>query len=341
MGTATEIEILDPELEIIDPHHHLWPPTGAVVSMAAGPGQQTEKGAQLPDCPPYSYADLRRDATSGHRVVGSVYVECSSFYRDDGPDHLRPVGESETIAAMELRDGLCQGIVGFADLMMGTSVKEVLEAHLEEAGPRFKGIRHSVAWDPDPGVYATYRRPPGGLLLDSRFRAGAAELTRRGLSFDTWLNFHQLPELTDFASANPDLTIVLDHLGGPATTGRHVGHRDEVRREWREHMIAASQRPNVFLKLGAIGMRAFSGPELFAGNPVTAERIEDYWGSDVRFCIDTFGPERCMFESNFPVDRALCDYVTLWNAFKLIASSYSLSEKEWLFARAARAAYRL
>lgn len=343
-GTAVpvaKVQVVDPEIEIIDAHHHLWPRTGGVVSVAAGPGQQAEKGTPLPDCPPYSYADLRHDATSGHRIVGSVYVECSSLYRDDGPEHLMPVGESETIAALELHDGLCQGIVGFADLMRGSAVEEVLEAHLEAAGSRFKGIRHSVAWDADPSVYATYRRPPAGLLAEPRFLAGAAELARRGLSFDTWLNFHQLPELANFASANPDLIVVLDHLGGPATTGRHAGSRNDVRREWREHMIAVSRRPNVVLKLGAIGMRAFSGPELFTGGPMKAERIVDYWASDLRFCIDTFGPERCMFESNFPVDRALCDYVTLWNVFKLIASPYSPGEKESLFSGTARTTYRL
>ncbi|MDV7088939.1 amidohydrolase family protein [Rhodococcus opacus] len=334
-------EILDPDLEIVDAHHHLWPSTGAAVSLPPGPGQRAQQGAQLAHCPPYSLDDLCADATSGHRVVESVYIECSSFYRNDGPEHLRPVGESETVAALAAGGGLCAGIVGFADLMLGTGVGEALDAHVAAAGPRFRGIRHTVAWDPDPDVYANFRHPPAGLLGDPRFLAGAAELVTRELSFETWLYFHQLPELAEFAAARPDLTIVLDHLGGPAATGRHAGVRDEVLTAWRSGLIEVSRQPNVVLKLGAVGMRAFSGSDLFALPEVTAGDIVDYWGSDIRFCIDTFGPDRCMFESNFPVDRTLCDYTTLWNAFKGIASGYSRSEKDMLFAGTARAAYRL
>jgi predicted TIM-barrel fold metal-dependent hydrolase len=179
------------------------------------------------------------------------------------------------------------------------------------------------------------------LLIDDRFAAGAAELARRGLTFDTWLNFHQLPELVTFASSQPSLTIVLDHLGGPAVTGRHKGLRDEVRREWRRGIAAASEQPNIVIKLGALGMPAFSEAHLFDGGATPAGVIADYWADDVRFCIDTFGPDRCMFESNFPVDRALCDYLTLWNAFKLIAAPYTRVEKETLFAGTARSTYRL
>jgi predicted TIM-barrel fold metal-dependent hydrolase len=336
-----EIDIIDPEIEIVDAHHHLWPSTGATVSLAAGPGQQVQQGTKLPDCPPYSLDEFHADSLAGHRVVGSVYVECSSYYRENGPEALRPVGESETIARTPPRDGLCEGIVGFADLMMGDAVQEVLDAHVAVGGSRFCGIRHSVAWDPDPTVYVTYRRPPAGLLSESRFRAGAAQLARRSLTFDTWLNFHQLGELATFADANPELLVVLDHLGGPATTGRHAGNRYEVRHEWRRGIREVSERPNIVLKLGAVGMKAFSGPELFDNGQTTAEAIAQYWGDDIRYCIETFGPARCMFESNFPVDRDLCDYRTLWNAFKLIAAGYSVSEKKSLFADTARATYRL
>ncbi|KRF22405.1 amidohydrolase [Phycicoccus sp. Soil802] len=336
-----EIEVLDVDLEIVDAHHHLWPAAGAVVSLQPGPGQQVQKGSRVPDSQAYSLADFTTDATAGHRVVGSVFVECSAFYRSEGPERSRPVGETEAVARLASPYGLCSGIVAFADLMLGSAVGEVLDEHQEVGGERFKGIRHSVAWDSDPEVFATYRRPPAGLLLDKAFLAGAGQLAERGLTFDTWLNFHQLPELVTFAAHHPDLTVVLDHLGGPAVTGRHAHRRNDVREEWRAGIIAASRQRNVVIKLGAVGMRAFTGAELFDGGPASAQAIADYWADDIRFCIDTFGPDRCMFESNFPVDRALCDYVTLWNAFKLIAAPYSRPERSQLFAGTASSTYRL
>jgi predicted TIM-barrel fold metal-dependent hydrolase len=179
------------------------------------------------------------------------------------------------------------------------------------------------------------------LLEDPAFRAGAAQLASRGLTFDTWLYFHQLPELARFARACPNLLIVLDHLGGPAATGRHASARAEVLTRWREAMTALSLHENVVVKLGAVGMRAFSGPELLDRAPVGSQAIADYWGAEIRFCVETFGPGRCMFESNFPVDRALCDYATLWNGFKLITADYSEDERALLFAGTARATYQL
>jgi predicted TIM-barrel fold metal-dependent hydrolase len=328
-------EILDPSLEIVDAHHHLWPahPTAA----ASDRGAANHAGHWRS----YSFADFHRDTMAGHRVTGSVYVECEARYRTDGPKELRPVGETEAVAGLEMRGGLCAGMVAFAALTLGAGVGEVLDAHLGVLNSRVRGVRHIAAWDPDPDVYATSRRPPPGLLEDPKFLAGVAEVAARGLSFETWVYFHQLPELARFAAAHPDLTIILNHLGGPGATGRHARARAEVLRAWRTEMMALSCRPNVALKLGAVGMRAFSGPELLANPVVTSQDISDYWGAEIRFCIDTFGPGRCMFESNFPVDRALCDYATLWNAYKRIAAEYSDSDKRSLFAGTARATYRL
>jgi predicted TIM-barrel fold metal-dependent hydrolase len=328
-------EILEPSLEIVDAHQHLWPAhrTAAHVERStANPADHWQS---------YSFEDFYRDTTTGHRVTGSVYVECEARYRTDGPTQLRPVGETEAVAALEMRGGLCAGMVAFADLTLGANVGEVLDAHSGVANSRVRGIRHIVAWDPNPDVYATSRRPPAGLLAEPLFLAGVAEVAKRGLSFETWAYFHQLPELASFADAHPDLTIILDHLGGPGATGRYAHARDEVLRTWRTGMMALSRRPNVFVKLGAIGMRAFSGEELFAKPVVTSLDIAAYWDAEIRFCIDTFGPGRCMFESNFPVDRALCDYATLWNAYKRIAAGYSDSDKSLLFAGTARATYRL
>ena len=214
----SSLVVLDPDLEIVDAHHHLWPESGDVVSTTPGPGQTASAGTRLDHCPAYSLDDLHRDATAGHRVVGSVFMECSAFYRTDGPERLRSVGETETVAQLPRRGGLCDGIVGFADLTLGSDVAEILEAHMAVAGPRFKGVRHSVAWDPDPAVYATFRRPPAGLLSDPRFVAGAKEVAARGLSFDTWLYFHQLPEFGALRSEQPHA----DDRGRPP--GRSCGH---------------------------------------------------------------------------------------------------------------------
>jgi predicted TIM-barrel fold metal-dependent hydrolase len=325
-------EILDPTREIVDAHHHFW-----LAHKTAAIDQNTA----AVHSPTYSVKDFQHDTMTGHRVTGSVYVECEARYRIDGPKQLRPVGETDAVAALDKQGGLCAGMVAFADLALGADVGEVLDAHLNVPNSPVRGVRYIVAWDPHPDVYATSRRPPAGVLTDPKFLAGVAEVAKRGLSFETWLYFHQLHELARFADDHPDLTIILDHLGGPGATGPYARARGDVLRTWRDEMLNLSSRANVTVKLGAIGMRAFTGEELFSLPAVTSQNIADYWGSDIGYLIDTFGPARCMFESNFPVDRALCDYATLWNAYKRIAAEYSESDKDLLFAGTARATYRL
>jgi predicted TIM-barrel fold metal-dependent hydrolase len=325
---------LEPDLEIVDAHHHLWPAHGPVAPKDGAADQARFWSS-------YSYEDFLHDATAGHRITASVYVECQARYRPDGPEALRPVGETEAVAAVDTRGDLCGAMVAFADLTLGAGAGEVLDAHLAVPNSRVRGIRHIVAWDPNPEVYATSRRPPAHTLRDPDFLAGVAETAARDLHFETWVYFHQLVELAQFADAHPDLPIVLNHLGGPAATGRYASARDEVLEAWRAGMTEVSRRPNVVVKLGAVGMRAFSPTELFTDPPQTSEAIAAYWGDEIRFCIDTFGADHCMFESNYPVDRALCGYPTLWNAYKRIATDYSGSEKALLFAGTARATYRL
>ncbi|MEU7134914.1 amidohydrolase family protein [Streptomyces sp. NPDC046261] len=325
--------IRDPDLPIVDPHHHLWPDSPTSVSIA-GPGQQSvpEEG--------YSVQDLHADTRSGHNVVATIFVECSRTYYTEGPRHLRPVGETDWVASQSVSDGLLSGIVGHADLTWEPSLlAEALDAHIEAGNGTFKGVRHTVAWDANPGVFASRHRPPSGLLLDGAFRRGASELARRGLIYETWTYFHQLLDLCDFARSRPNLLVVLNHLGGPAATGPYSQRRKEVLEEWRAGITALACVPNVVMKLGAIGMPAFTPIEFIESTPMTSARIADYWGPHIRYCIDTLGPERCMFESNFPVDRRLCDYVTLWNSFKLIAAPYSSAERESLFAGTARRTY--
>lgn len=306
--------IQNPDLPIVDPHHHLWPD--------------------------YSVQDLRADTRSGHNVVATVFVERSGNYYTKGPHHLRPVGETDWVASQSVSDGLLSGIVGFANLTWDPpELAEALDSHVEAGNGTFKGVRHTVAWDANPGVLASAHRPPPGLLLDSGFRRGAAELARRGLVYETWTYFHQLPALCDFARAHPDLVVVLNHLGGPAATGPYSRRRNEVLEEWRAGIKALEDVPHVVMKLGGIGMPAFTPVEFIESTPMTSARIAEYWGPHIRYCIDTLGPERCMFESNFPVDRRLCEYVTLWNSFKLIAAPYSRAERKFLFAGTARRTY--
>ncbi|MFI6390589.1 amidohydrolase family protein [Nonomuraea sp. NPDC050547] len=314
--------IRDPDLPIVDPHHHLWPDGQKAVDI------------------PYSVRDLRADTRSGHNVVATVFVECLGGYFTEGPRHLRPVGETDWVASQSVSGGLVSGIIGHADLRSEPAeLDETLDAHVEAGDGRFKGVRHTVAWDANPDVFASRSRPPPGLLLDGAFRRGASELARRGLVYETWTYFHQLPDLCDFARSQPSLVVVLNHLGGPAATGPYSRRRDEVLGEWRAGVAGLARVPNVVMKLGGIGMPAFTPVEFIASTPMTSARIAAYWGPHIRYCIDALGPERCMFESNFPVDRSLCDYATLWNAFKRIAAPYASAERESLFAGTACRTY--
>ncbi len=316
---------LDPDLPIVDPHHHLW---------------EHAKSTYLLD-------DLHADTGAGHRVEATVFVECMWGYRTDGPDALRPVGETETVAAVAEQGDAAgagatiAGIVAFADLSRGDGVLEALDAHGAAGRGRFRGIRHATAFDPDPAVRRTHTRPPPGLMGDDGFRRGVRALARGGLSFDAWLYHPQIPELTDLARAVPECTIVLDHLGGPLGIGPYAGRRDEVMAGWRRDLAGLAACPNVVVKLGGIGMAIFGLGFEAAPEPPSSNDLVAAWGDPVRYVIDAFGPERCMFESNFPVDRMSCGYVTLWNAFKKIAAGASDAERAALFAGTARRVYRL
>lgn len=309
--------VLEPGLPIIDPHHHLW------------------------DHPTSRYMDeeLRDDTGSGHNVVRTVFVECGSAYRTDGPDSFRPVGETDFVVAAD-PDGFIAGIVGFADLT-GPDVADVLDAHVEAGGGRFRGIRHVNAFDPSPDIRKSHTSPPPGLLALPAFRAGFAALGRAGLSFDAWLYHPQLPELTALACAHPDVSIVLDHLGGPLGIGPYTGRRDDVLDGWRKSMDDVAACENVVLKLGGIGMPIFGLDFHKQPGDTTSVQLADAWGDEIRWCIERFGVDRCMFESNFPVDKASCSYLVLWNAFKRITADASPSDKAALFHDTAARVYAL
>ena len=319
-------DILEPGLPICDPHHHLWD----------HPGRR------------YLLDELLADTGSGHNVVSTVFVECMSMYRATGPEALRPVGETEFVngvAAMSAsgRYGTtraCAGIVSFANLSLGDRVGEALDAHMA-ASPRFRGIRHAAGWDASDQVRNSHTNPPPGLLADGAFRRGFAELHRRGLSFDAWLYHPQIHELTDLARAFPDTTIVLDHFGGPLGIGPYEGRRAEIFAGWKESIRALAACRNVVAKLGGLAMPingfGFHRRERPATSAELVEATRDYY----LHAIDCFGPSRCMFESNFPVDKQSCSYAVLWNSFKRICAGFSAADKASLFHDTAARAYRL
>jgi len=317
---------LEPEREICDPHHHLW-----------------DRGGNR-----YLLDELLADLGGGHNVVSTVFVECASMYRAGGPEPLRPVGETEFvngIAAMSESGGygparVGEGIVGFADLALGARVGPVLDAHMA-ASSRFRGIRHAAGWDASDEIRNSHTAPPQGLLLDRRFREGFSELARRNLVFDAWLYHTQMPELTDLARSFPETTIVLDHLGGPLGIGPYAGRRDEVFARWRSNIAELARCPNVFAKLGGMVMPINGFGFHKRERPPTSRELVDTTGDYYRHALDVFGPERCMFESNFPVDRVSVSYTVLWNAFKRLTEGFAEAEKRALFRGTATRVYGL
>src|SRR5215210_721073 len=319
-------EVLDPARPIVDPHHHLW-----------------DRGGQR-----YLIEELVADLASGHNVVATVYVEARSMYRADGPESLRPVGEIEFAngaAAMSASGGygraaICAGIVGHANLLLGGAARPVLEAEIA-ASSRFRGIRHSSAWDADPHVGGMYALRPKGLLLDPIFREGFACLAPLGLTFDAWLFHPQIGELADLARAFPDTKIVLDHCGGPIGIGSYANRREEIFPIWKASIQEIAKCPNVVVKLGGLAMRLLGYGFDERPKPPSSEDAAAAWRPYIETCIEAFGPERCMFESNFPPDKGQCSYQVIFNAFKRIAADYTEAEKTALFSKTAAEFYRL
>lgn len=309
-------EPLEPELPICDPHHHMgdWPSFFR-----------------------YLMADLLDDAR-GLNLVDTVFVECRAGYRQDGPVELRPVGETEFmegIARKSLADPKCPtavaaAIVGHADLRLGEGVAPVLQAHLA-ASLRFRGIRHACAWHPSPAVGQSYMGSPPGLLGDSEFRKGIACLNKLGLSYDSWAYMNQLGELADLARAFPELTIVCDHVGGVVGLGPYAGRREEAFAEWKRGMKELASCLNVSMKLGGLAMPLSGFGWQDRDLPPTSFEMAEATAPYYLECIEAFGPERCMFESNFPVEKLSCSYRVLWNSFKRIAKAFSPDEKAALF----------
>lgn len=314
---------LEPALPVIDPHHHLW---------------------MRPESP-YLLRELLADLATGHNVVATVFAECHSMYRQDGPEALRSLGETEFVtgvAAMAASGTfgparVCEVMFGNADLTLGARVEDVLQKHMVASGGRFRGIRFSTAFH--DGVHSA--APRAGMMGEAGWREGYAKLGPLGLSFDAWVFHPQLHELADLAGAFPGTTIILNHVGSPILGGPFAGRRDEVFAAWKTGIEAVAAHPNVFVKLGALPIRLPGHGGGKRDTPPDSEEVAAAWRPWIETCIAAFGPERSMFESNFPVQRRWCSYPVVWNAFKRIAAGASAGDKAALFSGAARRAYRM
>jgi len=315
------------DLPIVDPHHHLRDRPG----------------------PLYLLPELLRDITRGHNIQATVVVECSAMFRAQGPLELRSVGETEFvngIAAMSASGSygptrVCAGIVGFVDMRLGNRVRSVLEAHIAAGGGRFRGIRNQVSWDEYDGLKNVRGLNAPNVLLDPAVRRGAACLADFDLTFDVHCLFTQLTDVFDLASAVPQTTIILDHTGGPAHIGPYAGRRAEVFAQWKSRMQELARLPNVVVKIGGLGTEATGFNIHLEETRPSSERLAGLWRPYIETCVELFGPNRCMFESNFPPDKKTCDYGILWNAFKRVASQYAAADKAALFHGTAATVYRL
>jgi len=322
----TKEPALEPGLPIVDPHHHLWD----------RPNNR------------YLLPDLLADCNEGHNVVATVFVECGEMFRKTGPEEMKAVGEIEFVngvAAMSAsgKYGMtkaCDGIVGHAELRLGARVREVLEAQMRAAGRRFSGIRFSTGWDADTRVRRARTNPAHRLMYDRTWREGFAQLGKLGLTYDCWMYHPQIGEMADLASAFPDTVMVLDHVGGPLGFGPYADHRESFAK-WKAAMGELAKRPNMNIKLGGLGM-ALGLYDFFAQpKPPGSETLAAAYKPWIETCIESFGADRCMFESNFPVDKITSGFGVLWNAFKRIAAKASAAEKKALFSGTAARVYKL
>ncbi|PKB78215.1 MAG: amidohydrolase [SAR202 cluster bacterium Io17-Chloro-G9] len=320
---------LEPEIPICDPHHHLW-----------------DYRSQRIPYQRYLLHELAADITSGHNVRSTVFVEARSMYRTDGPEEMRPVGEVEFVQgqAAASASGLygpgraAAAIVGHADLKLGADVEPVLDA-LQAASPnRFRGIRHSLTWDPHPEMD---NREPMGTISTYNFRVGARVLARKGMSLEAWVNHIQLSELAIFATAVPDLTIILNHIGGLMRTGPYANQDDQVIANWRSGIEEVAACPNINIKLGGVGMPRTGFDWHERDLPIGSEELAESLAPLMNYCIEQFGPSRCMFESNFPVDKVSYSYNVMYNAFKRLSKDYSATERADMFHDTAARVYRI
>ena len=323
-------EIIDPDREIIDPHHHLW---------------RNRFGHD------YLLPQLWKDTSSGHNVVKTLFMECRAFYDKDAPAHLAPLGETKAITQIaedsraDPNQATIAGIVGHADLTLaGTQpelLNEVLEQHIALGKGLFKGIRHAAAHDKRPEDLLIPGSAPPYLHGKESFRKGIKMLAAKGLSYDTWHFHHQNLDFLDLARAVPECTMVLDHFGTPLGVGIYSSCKDEIFQEWKEEIAELAKCPNVYAKLGGLAMPDNGFRWHLKDKPPTSDEFVAAQKKYFLHTIQCFGPERCMFESNFPVDRLSINYHVLFNAFKKLVANFSENEKHAMFYGTAETVYNV
>ena len=322
----TQEDVLDPDLPICDPHHHLWDK----------PGDR------------YMIDEISRDVGSGHNIVQTVFVEVDAMYRSSGPEEMRPIGESEWVRGIGAqsdsglygRTKVATGIVGYANLNLGARVEPVLEAMESVSSGRFRSVRHTCSWD-EYEPLRSHRSGWPGMMAETKFREGLSKLIDRGHSFDALVYHPQLSELTELVDAFPNGVFVLNHIGRPLGVGPYQGHRDKVFEVWKKDMAKLAERSNVLVKVGGLGNRVSGFGWDTQPEPPNSQELVEKTSPYYLYTIEVFGPERCMFESNFPVDKNSYSYKTIWNSFKRMTQGFSSTEKTWLFHDTAAKAYRL
>ncbi len=314
---------LEPDLPIIDPHHHLWTRDGNV----------------------YLLPELLDDLATGHHIVATVFEECHAMYRASGPAEEQSLGETEFVTGVAAMGAsgtfgaarVCARMVGRVDLMLGHRARPLLERHMIASGGRFAGIRQSTAWDGSDRIHNVV--PTAGMLRDTTFRTGYAALSALGLVFDAWVYHPQLDEVGELAAAFPHTTIVLNHVGSPILGGPYAADRARVFENWKAGMARLARHENVVVKLGALPIRLPGAGTASKETPPSSEEVAVAWRPWLELCVELFGADRCMFESNFPVQKRWCSYQVVWNAFKRLASNASATEKSALFSGTAARVY--
>lgn len=324
-------EALEPDLPICDPHHHLW--------------VDRPKAVQ----PRYELSEIVDDISQGHNIVSTVFIECGAEFRKDGPEAFRCVGETEYVSAIaeEAATGkygptrVAAGIVGTTDVKIGDEAADVLDAQIEAGKGRFKGIRLGAYWIDDPDIPNHRTQPAQDMMMRDDFRSGFKHLAPRNLSFEVWCCHPQIPQAADLARTFPDTTIVLDHFGGPSPVGPYAGMHDEVFAVWKGMIDDLSSCQNVVAKLGGLNMEVNGFDWHERAKPPTSDELAEATRRYFDYTIEKFGVERCMFESNFPVDKLSCSYTVVWNSFKKLSKDFSASERAALFHDTATRIYKL
>ncbi len=323
--SQTKETAIDPNREIVDAHHHLW-----------------NRGGSR-----YLSEQLHIDTSSTHNITKTVFVECKANYLSKELGDMRSLGETKFVASeakklREISNTTIEAIIGFVDMSLGEAVEDLIEMHVEAGNGLFRGIRHATAWSEDVNIGNSHTNPSESIMMTPEFVKGVQTLADSGYSFDAWMYFDQLDELGELAKRAPQATIILNHLGGPLKIGKWNTRFKQVDAQWQKSIMALSKLPNIYLKLGGIGMdNYFNTGWASMDRPPSSEEVAVFWRDRISRCIDYFSPKRCMFESNYPVDRQTLPYAVLWNAFQIIASEYSNNEQEQLFSNTAKTVYKI